>query len=90
MTIVVGENRFYKTSKGRGRPFVGEVVKNLGIAIIMKNLRTGEEMRVQPKFIGKPYEFKPYETKAKKLEAVELSQDLKNLASEIQKEQGYY
>ena len=60
----VGQKHFFKTFKGRGRPYVGEVVKNAGIFTMMKD-RNGDIVRVASKFVGRPYEFKPYNTKAK-------------------------
>lgn len=65
--INVGEMFYFKTGKGRGRPYVGEVVKKMGIFTLMRT-KKGEELRIQTKFLGNPYAFKPYQTKKRKEE----------------------
>ena len=65
MQINVGEQYFYKTSKSRGRPFVGKVVKRQGLFVKLEN-REGDVVSVQQKFIVRPYERLVYNTKAKR------------------------
>lgn len=62
--IEVGKKYFYKMKEGRGRPYVGEVLST-GLFVRVKNLNTGEVMKVVPRRIGRPYEFKPYQTKGR-------------------------
>lgn len=65
-TVTVGEKFTFKTTKSRGRPFVGEVVRKAGALTIMK-MKDGSVVTVQTKMIIKPYSFKPYNTKARKV-----------------------
>ena len=58
--IEVGQNRFYKTNGGRGRPFVGEILALHGFMVQIKNARTGEVMNVNRKYIRVLYTFTPY------------------------------
>ena len=58
----IGEKFTFKVSKGRGRPFVGEIIKKQGVFTVMK-MKNGEEVRISTKNIIKPYEFKPYNTR---------------------------
>lgn len=60
----IGDMFYYKKTAGRGRPFVGTLKKKMGAIVEMENKVTGEIMRVQTRFVGKPYEFKPYNKKA--------------------------
>lgn len=62
--IMVGNKYFYKMKDGRGRPYVGEVL-SLGLFIRMKNINTGEIMKVIPRRVGNPYQFKSYNTKSR-------------------------
>jgi hypothetical protein len=61
--INVGSKYFYKLSKSRGRPFVGEVTRKAGIFTEVVN-KDGVTVRVPTKFIGKEYHFKPYNKKS--------------------------
>lgn len=72
MTINVGEKYFFKLAKTRGRPFVGEVVKRAGM-FTMFQTGNGDIVRVKTALIGRPYEFKPYNT-AKRRAAAEASE----------------
>jgi len=67
--ITVGEMRYFKTVKAKGRPFVGEVVKKMGMFTMMMN-KNGETVRIKTSLVGKPYFFKPYETKGRLAAAV--------------------
>lgn len=64
-TVTVGEKFTFKTTKSRGRPFVGEVVRKAGALTYMK-MKDGTVVPVQTKMVLKPYSFKPYNTKARK------------------------
>jgi hypothetical protein len=66
-TVTVGEMFTFKTTKGRGRPFVGEVVRKAGALTYMK-MKDGAVVAVQSKMILKPYNFKPYNTKKRQAE----------------------
>ncbi len=57
--VEVGKQYFYKTTKSRGRPFVGEVTRKMGALTELVN-RKGETVRIQSKYILRPYAFKPY------------------------------
>ena len=61
-----GDMVFYKLAKGRGRPFVGTVVKKMGIFTEIENKINGDTVRVPTKFVGRAYEFRPYNTKSRK------------------------
>ena len=63
----VGEMVYFKTSKGRGRPYVGKIVRKMGIFTEIEN--KGQMIRVPAKLVGKDYTFKPYNTKAIKAAA---------------------
>jgi hypothetical protein len=60
MEKIVGNDYHYKTTSGRGRPFVGKLVRKAGIFLELQNLRSGDVVRVSPGKVGKPYTFKPY------------------------------
>ncbi len=62
--INTGNLYTFKRSKGRGRPFVGEVVKKMGAVTVMR-MKDGTEVNVQTKMIRNPYSFKPYNTKGR-------------------------
>lgn len=64
-TVTVGEKFTFKTTKSRGRPFVGEVVRKAGALTYMK-MKDGTVVPVQTKMVLKPYSFKPYNTKTRK------------------------
>lgn len=66
-TVAVGEKFTFKTTKSRGRPFVGEVVRKAGALTYMK-LKDGTVLPVQTKMVLKPYSFKPYNTKKRQAE----------------------
>lgn len=66
-TVTVGEKFTFKTTKSRGRPFVGEVVRKAGALTYMK-LKDGTVLPVQTKMVLKPYSFKPYNTKKRQTE----------------------
>ena len=68
-TVTVGEKFTFKTTKSRGRPFVGEVVRKAGALTYMK-LKDGSVLPVQTKMVLKPYSFKPYNTKKRQAEVV--------------------
>lgn len=56
--VEVGQKYYYKLSKTRGRPFVGEVKRRCGVFTEIEN--NGEIVRVPTKFIIREYTFKPY------------------------------
>lgn len=60
--VEIGKQYFYKMKDGRGRPYVGEVLSK-GLFVRMKNLQTGEVMKVVPRRVGGEYSFLPYSTK---------------------------
>ena len=65
MTITVGQKVLYRTAKGRGRPSLGEVVRNKGIFVEVRN-RQGNVVNIRPQMItNTEYTFKPYNTKAR-------------------------
>lgn len=66
--VTVGEKYFFKLSKTRGRPFVGEVVKRAGMFTLMQG-RDGEIVRVKTNLIGRSYTFTPYNTAKRRAEA---------------------
>lgn len=70
MKINVGDQVVYKMNKGRGRPAVGEVVKNRGIFVDIRNLRNDIIIPVSTKMITNHYTFKPYNTKNREARAV--------------------
>lgn len=59
MELNVGEKYTFKITKGRGRPFVGQVIKKMGIFTILQ-MKDGQEVRVSTKNVIRKYEFKPY------------------------------
>lgn len=56
----IGDMYYYKTSKTRGRPYVGTVTRKLGFMVELRNKHNGQLMCVNTKYVGRPYEFKPY------------------------------
>lgn len=68
MNVNVGEKFVFKKNVGRGRPFIGEVVKKAGMFTYMK-VKNGDVIPVQTKMILHAYEFKPYNTKKRQAEA---------------------
>lgn len=62
--IEVGAEYHYRLKKGRGRPYVGEVVRKAGIFTEVKNKISGDVHRVPTGLIGNPYSFKPYKKAA--------------------------
>lgn len=65
-TVTVGEMFTFKTTKTRGRPFVGEVVRKAGALTYMK-MKDGTVLPVQTKMVLNPYSFKPYNTKNRRV-----------------------
>lgn len=61
----IGDKVSYRAVKGRGRPAVGEFVRNAGIFVELRNIRNDSIVRVNPKMILGEYVFKPYNTKAR-------------------------
>lgn len=68
MKINVGTQVQYRVNKGRGRPAVGEVVRNRGILVDIRNLRNDTVVAVNPKMITREYSFRPYNTKRRQAE----------------------
>lgn len=66
----IGQMYTFKKSSGRGRPSVGKVVRKAGILTYLE-LKSGEVISIQTKYLLKPYEFKQYNTK--KIKALENS-----------------
>ena len=62
-TVAVGDQVYYKTSKTRGRPYVGTVIRKMGIFTEIEN--KGEIIRVPSKLIKGTYTFRNYNTKAR-------------------------
>jgi len=61
----IGEMYTFKRTAGRGRPFVGEVVRKAGLFTYMK-MKDGTTVAVYTNRILNKYEFKPYNTKARR------------------------
>lgn len=59
MEIKVGEKYTFHQKRGRGRPYVGTVLKKKGILTEMQTLK-GDILVVQTKYIHNPYTFRPY------------------------------
>lgn len=68
MKVNVGDQVVYRVNKGRGRPAVGEVVRNRGIFVDIRNLRNDVVVPVSAKMITRGYAFKPYNTKRRQAE----------------------
>lgn len=64
--MFIGEKYTFKTTKSRGRPFVGEIVRKAGALTYMK-MKDDNVVAVQTKMVLKPYSFKPYNTKARQV-----------------------
>lgn len=66
--VSVGDQVVYRVNKGRGRPAVGEVVRNRGILLDIRNLRSDTIVPISAKMVTRSYAFKPYNTKRRQAE----------------------
>jgi hypothetical protein len=59
--VEVGKQYRFKTTKGRGRPSVGTVVRKAGVFVVVLN--RGQEVRLPVKALYTEHKFVPYNTK---------------------------
>lgn len=64
MELNVGRKYSFKIRPGRGRPFIGEVM-SISDDLVTLKYRGSEMVTISQKQVIRPYEFKPYNKKAK-------------------------